>query len=187
MMRIRHAGKKDAVDAAYLIHYAIKDIAEALTGETEPEKIRDVLICYFEQDVNRLSYQNCLVMEEKETVIGLVIAYHGDQDEALDEPIVERLRRIKRDSSLTVDKEADPGDFYIDTLCVNPEHQGKRIGTKLIQAAEQEAYRKGYDRISLNAEQYNEGAIKLYSRLGFVTEKVIDINGHDYNYMVKQL
>ncbi|MGE8203309.1 GNAT family N-acetyltransferase [Heyndrickxia sp. NPDC080065] len=185
-MKCRYAEKNDAKEAAYLIHLAIHDIAESLTGESEQTKIREVLAQLFSQEDNRLSYQNCLVMEVDNNLAGIIIAYAGDDAEALDKPILERLYRKSDESSISLDKEADHGDYYLDTVSVKPEYQGKRIGTLLIQEAEKLASRKGYNRVSLNVAEDNPRAKQLYIKLGYNKVKVIEINGHEYDYMVKQ-
>lgn len=186
-MNSRPAEKKDAEEVAYLIHLAIQDIADKLTGEKENGKILEVLSQLFQQEDNRLSYQNCLVMEADNKVGGVIITYSGDNADALDRPIIERLRRISEDNNLTLDKEAEQGDYYIDTVSINPDLQGKRIGTLLIQAAEKAAKKRGYVRTSLNVAHDNPRANRLYIRLGYRKVKVIQINGHDYDYMVKSL
>ena len=75
--------------------------------------------------------------------------------------------------------------FYIDTLCVDPAFRGQGIGTELIQFAEQYAKENGYERISLVVEQNNTKAQKLYTKLGYIEEKKIMINHHQYEYRVK--
>ena len=57
------------------------------------------------------------VSEHDGQVSGLIIAYHGKDAESLDEPIVKRLRMKMKDPSVTLDKEAEMKDFYLDTLC----------------------------------------------------------------------
>lgn len=184
-MNCRPAEKRDAKEAAYLIHLAIKDIADTLTGETETEKIRNELAQMFSQENNRLSYQNCLVMEEDDQVIGLAIAYAGDDAEALDKPIIDRLMKKTGKNSIQLDKETKPGDYYIDTVSVHPDGQGKGIGSTLFKEVEKLAKIKGFQQTSLNVADDNPRAKKLYTKLGYIKEKVIEINGHEYDYMIK--
>jgi ribosomal protein S18 acetylase RimI-like enzyme len=186
-MQIRKAVPDDAAKAAVLIREAIKDIAEALTGEKTKERILGVLQMYFRQDVNRLSYRNCIVVTENGALSGIIVAYHGRDVDELDRPINERLRSISGNSEFTVEKESEREDYYIDTLCVNTEYRGRGNGAKLIEAAEQEAKRNGFNRMSLNVEKDNARARLLYQKLGYKYKKVITINDHSYDYMVKIL
>ncbi|WP_185148023.1 GNAT family N-acetyltransferase [Peribacillus simplex] len=186
-MYIRKATPEDADKAAILTRLAIKEIAEVLTGETEEERILYVLADLFRKSGNRISYENTFVSEHDGQVSGLIIAYHGKDAESLDKPIVKRLRTKMKDPSVTLDKEAEMKDFYLDTLCVDPNFQGKGIGSALIQYVEGYAKQKGYPRVSLVVENENEGANRLYSRLGYEEMKTITISGHDFGYMVKEI
>ncbi|PLS16999.1 N-acetyltransferase [Bacillus sp. M6-12] len=184
-MIIRNAKPVDAEAAAVLILSAIKDIAEALTGETAELEILRVLRDYFKREKNRLSYRNSIILETKGEIAGIVIAYHGSEAEQLDAPIRSRLKQKMQNA--VVDKEAEVTDYYLDTLCVAHQHRGKRMGTMLIAAAEEKGRRLGYATIALNVEKDNERARSLYSRLGYKFRKVILINHHNYDYMVKNL
>ncbi|MED3654953.1 GNAT family N-acetyltransferase [Heyndrickxia sporothermodurans] len=186
-MECRLAMKSDAKEAADYIHLAIHDIAEALTGEKETEKIREVLSELFRQENNRLSYQNSIVAEIDGKVAGILIAYSGDDAVELDKPILERLKRIGKSHVEPFDNEADKGDYYIDTVSVVPDFQGRGIGTFLIQSVEQVAKDKGFTRVSLNVAEDNPGAKRLYEKLGYMKEKNIMINGHEFDYMVKSV
>lgn len=184
---IRKATQDDATVTAPLIRLAIQDIAEALTGEVKEERILEVLADFFRQKRNRLSYENCFVFDMDGLVIGLILCYFGGEAAELDEPLAARLRMVKNDPSLTIEKEADIEDFYLDTLCVESAYSGQGIGTALIQFAEQYAKEKGYARISLVVEQNNFKAQQLYTKLGYSPVKMIVIHHHQYEYRVKSL
>lgn len=186
-MKTRRATPDDAAEAACLIREAIKDIAEALTGEKDEETILEVLRQYFQQDVNRLSYRNCIVSLEEDEMSGIIVAYHGSEADELDLPINERLRKVSGEPAITVEREAEPEDYYIDTVSVKSAFRGKGIGTKLMEAAEHEAETRGHRRISLIVEKSNINAKKLYERLGYHSVKIMTINHHSYDYMVKML
>jgi len=186
-MKIRQAVKEDALQAAELIYYAIDDIAESLTGKTDPVEIIQSLADLFRSEKNRISYQNTIIADINGVVVGLAVTYSGDEAPGLDTLIVERLKKVTGQSDVSLDPEAEAGDYYIDTLSVNPEYQGQGIGTQLILETQKIAKQKGYNRISLNVSHDNPNARKLYSKLGFKKEKVIQINGHPYDYMVKFL
>ena len=186
-MIIRKATVEDAEKAAILIRFAIKEIAETLTGETKEDKILAVLGEFFRSSGNRMSYENTLVCEHDGQVAGLIIAYHGKDAEALDEPIAERLRRKKKDPSIKIDKEAEMEDFYLDTISVDPDFRGKGIGTSLIHHMEELGLEKGYPRISLIVEDVNPNAGRLYKRLGYEKTKMITVSDGEFAYMVKEL
>ena len=183
---IRKATVQDKHHAAILIHEAIHDIANTLTGETENDKILKTLAEYFSQGHNRLSYQNTIAITEEGRIAGIIIAYHGKEADQLDEPIRSHLLK-KTGRNIVIDKEADIGDYYIDTVSVYPEFSGKGLGTKLIQAACDVARENGYPTVALNVFRDNSRARKLYERLGFEPVKTIMINREEYDYMVKSV
>jgi len=186
-LKFRGAVKKDAKKAAELIHIAITDIAEQLTGQTKKENIRATLSQFFREENNRLSFQNMIVADIFDKVVGIIITYPGEDAPRFDEPILKRLRKKRRNENIFLDKEAEEDDFYVDTICVDDHFRGYGIGTMLLKEAEKVARQKGYSKVSLNVAQDNFTAKKLYQRNGYLKEKVIQINKHHYDYMVKTL
>lgn len=186
-LQFRPALKKDSKAAAELIHIAIGDIAEKLTGQTKTENVTKTLADFFREENNRLSYVNTIVADVLDEAAGIVITYPGEDASTLDEPLLNRLRAKRRNENITFDKEADEGDFYIDTLCVHERYRGYGIGTALLREAEKAAKQRGYSRISLNVDRNNPYAKKLYESLGYKEQKIIQINKHPFDYMVKIL
>lgn len=184
-MTIRPAVREDAKQAARLLYDALHDVAHQLTGEASEQDAVSVLEQYFAAEQGRLSYQQAIVMEEEGEAAGVIVVYGGDQIGELDQPILERLRSMKNDPNLTLDKESDEDEYYIDTLSVSPKFSGKGIGTKLIHAAEERAKERGYAKIAMAVVTDNSRAYSLYLHLGYEVDKEIMINGHVYYHMVK--
>lgn len=64
-----------------------------------------------------------------------------------------------------------PRDFLaIVDFVVLPEHRGKGVGERLLEAAEEEARRLGVAALDLNVAAPNEGARRFYERHGFRTD-----------------
>ncbi|WP_028551392.1 GNAT family N-acetyltransferase [Paenibacillus sp. UNC451MF] len=184
---IRLAQPADAPAAVKLIYQAIKDIGFQLTGAETEQEVLERLTRFFQTEGNRFSYTNLLVKVVDSEVAGMILCYHGSQAEEIDSPILEQLRLIKKDPGLTLDKEADDDEYYIDALAVFPEWGGRGFGTELIHAAEEHGRQLGYDKIALNVEQYNEKACALYKKLGYAADKETEINKHTYFHMIKKL
>ncbi len=67
---------------------------------------------------------------------------------------------------------ADHTTCYIDDLCVDKRHRGKKIGTALYEAAQSYAKEKGCKDITLNVWTLNESAVKFYENLGLKPRKI---------------
>lgn len=76
----------------------------------------------------------------------------------------------------------DP-DGYITTLWVQPEARGQRIGTQLIERACALMKEQGKTFLGLSVHKKNEGAQRLYLRLGFQAYTPHD----DYTQYIKVL
>jgi ribosomal protein S18 acetylase RimI-like enzyme len=66
---------------------------------------------------------------------------------------------------LTVD---DEEGFLIDNVAVDPSHRGKGLGKALLEFAEAEALRAGFDSIHLYTHEKMTENLALYSRIGYV-------------------
>lgn len=67
---------------------------------------------------------------------------------------------------------ADHTELYIDDLCVDENHRGKKIGTAIYEAVLRYArLRKCYN-VTLNVWSCNENAMKFYESLGLKPQKV---------------
>jgi ribosomal-protein-alanine N-acetyltransferase len=60
-------------------------------------------------------------------------------------------------------------EMHINNVAIRPEHRGQGIGTTLLQHVFGEAARLGARRATLEVRASNEGARRLYERLGFYT------------------
>ncbi|MBJ6360973.1 GNAT family N-acetyltransferase [Paenibacillus sp. GCM10012307] len=162
----------EGMDLFVLNHYSREVITEGLS-----EAVAD-------QD-NKFSHRNVLVKEQEGRVAGIVIAYDGSREFELHDRLIAILRRCFLRESFESDREADRGEWYIDMLCVDKSNRGQGIGTKLLEAAETYGAKKGFAIVSLNVEQDNSGARRLYEALGYQEIKQIMIADHEYAHMVK--
>jgi len=65
---------------------------------------------------------------------------------------------------LTVDDEG----FLIDNVAVDPSHRGRGLGRALLEFAEAEAWRAGFDSIYLYTHEKMTENLAIYSKLGYV-------------------
>ena len=85
---------------------AIGDIAFVLTGTTDSQEAASILNDFFEQEDNRISYQNALVMEEEGKLVGVAIYYDGAKARELDVPLERAAAEKSGDSNYSIPTES---------------------------------------------------------------------------------
>jgi ribosomal protein S18 acetylase RimI-like enzyme len=187
MVNIRAAKKEDAQTAIPLFITVYSGFANTLAGSISEQDVLAIMVRLFEAEENRLSHQNTLVAEAEQGIVGMLLAYHGSQADMLDRPLVECMRSVCNNPALMLDSEAGEDEFYIDTVVVAPACANQGIGTALMGAVEKWAQRLHYNKLSLNVYHANEGARRLYLRLGYSVSEEIGIADRRYFHMVKYL
>jgi ribosomal protein S18 acetylase RimI-like enzyme len=189
---IRPAVPSDASEAIPLILNAIGSIAFILTGTTDRQETGFILDQAFRQQGNRVSYENALVLEDSSEqpsreVVGVALIYDGSIARTLDEPLEKVAIQKSGLSDYRIPTEAEPSEFYLDTISVDPKCQGRGFGRDLIEASCDEARKFGRDRIGLLVDIDNSGAKRLYDRLGFRAQGRKEIGGYEYFHMTRNL
>jgi ribosomal protein S18 acetylase RimI-like enzyme len=190
---IRPAISDDAHEAVPLILEAIGSIVFVLAGTKILAEAMSILESFFEQENNRVSYKNTLVIEELETrigdrtIVGVAISYDGTLARKLDEPLEEAARLKCGLSDYSIPTEAEPDEFYLDTVSVNRNYQGQGIGRQLIEAVCEEGRRLGRNRVGLLVDVTNSDAKRLYERLQFRVDKQRELAGEKYFHMIRDL
>ena len=184
-MILRHATPIDAPWAAPLIQATIGGIGWALTGEDGDPGAVSVLSALFPRPGHRLSFEQALVAEEDGTPLGLAVSYPGDGAEGLDDPYRARLRDLGQPS--IIQTEAQPDEWYLDTLATRPEARGRGVGSALVEAVAKRAREAGHARLGLLVEPANDGARRLYARLGFMEAGRRTVAGHAFLHLVRPL
>ncbi|MBO9585049.1 MAG: GNAT family N-acetyltransferase [Flavobacterium sp.] len=165
-MNIRKAEKTDAGNIAPILLLAMEDIIYKFIAKEDYASAKDFLQYFIERENNQYSYQNCFVAEENNEIIGAVNIYNGTDIEALRAPIVEYVRK-NHNPEFDPEFETRAGEFYIDSLGVNPNHQGKGIGSKLLQFLIEKYVHENNETLGLLVEEGNPLAKNLYLKLGF--------------------
>lgn len=77
--------------------------------------------------------------------------------------------------------------LLLDNIAVAPEQQGRGVGRVLLEFAEAEARRRGFDAVHLYTHELMTENIALYSRIGYVETRRVTEKGFDRVYMRKAL
>lgn len=137
----------------------------------------------------RYSLGRTLVAEEDGAVVGMLTSYSAEDEDSIDSPLEQYYAEVGLPASTKIftDREAQPNEWYIDSLAVAPAFQGHGIGGSLLDAAPELARKNGYKKISLNVDQTNPGAKHLYVKKGFETLNEMTIGDHLYDHMIKNV
>jgi ribosomal protein S18 acetylase RimI-like enzyme len=173
-MIIRKASLKDSQNITTLLLLAMEDIVYKFINETNYNKAHAFLLHFVEQENNQYSYQNCLVVEENKQIIAAVNLYDGAKLNEWRAPIIQYIQ-THFNANFDPEDETESGEFYIDTLGVNPNQQGKGIGSKLLLFLINQYVTQNQQTLGLLVDEKNPNAKKLYLKLGFkvVGEKIL--------------
>lgn len=118
---------------------------------------------------------------------GATIAYDGGGYAKRRITTFQMLRDIVGLDLTAQDDEAEPGEFYIDTLAVVSAFRRQGIGTELLRHSIAEARARGLAYATLAVHPDNLRAQALYKSLGFERDKDIFIFGETYWKMRRPL
>lgn len=126
-------------------------------------------------------------VERSRNVVGVALIYDGSIARALDEPLEKAAAQKSGLPDYRIPTEAEPSEFYLDTVSVDPKCQGRGFGRDLIEASCEHARKLGRNRIGLLVDLGNFAAKRLYERLEFRVESRKQIAGYEYFHMVRDL
>ncbi len=124
--------------------------------------------------------------EKDNQIVGLILAYNSNDVKKLDAPILEHLKS-KNIYLNSFDKECFENEFYIDTVSVNENFQGKGIAKELFSFIEKKAKELGFKKVSLLVDFENPKALALYEKIGFKKNTILEVSNHSYHHMIKMV
>lgn len=187
---IRQAEKKDIEAIVPLIMMILRDMELPLLAELGEDKVSDMMseACLIEG--YRYYYKRAIVLtNEQEKVCGVAFGYLHRDEKEIDQAwdiIMNRYGYIEQ-QPLFSDKETFPGEWYLDTLVVDPSEQGHGYGTQLLEAVGAFAIQAGSHIVGLNVDVQNPRARQLYERVGFEAVGEMMISNHCYTHMQKEV
>ena len=163
-MLIRKAKFTDSPIIIEHIFLAMEDIIYEFIGMKDSEKAKAFLHHFVEKENNQYSYTNCYVAEIENEIVGTINIYDGAELETLRQPIVQYIRK-HYNVDFSPENETEKGEWYIDTIGVNPMYQGQGIGTKLLKFVIEKYAINNQQTLGLLVDKPK--AEKLYLSLGF--------------------
>jgi GNAT superfamily N-acetyltransferase len=160
---VRPARRDDSTDIARLFLISSDGLAAYIWSKSDApgRSLIEIGAARYAREGVAFSYQNCLVAEQDGRVVGMVHSF----------PMLDPRRPgdIETDPVLRPYSELeDYGSLYISGVACRPEAHGRGVGTRLLGECELRARRLGLRRLSLICFERNEGAMRLYRRLGYV-------------------
>lgn len=181
---IRPAVPSDSKKVAKLIVQAMDDLALKFCNSEHPDTAIPVFEHFFCLTENQYSFKNTLVYENENGVVGAVGAYDGAKLETYRTPFFDYLSENFGLTNFNPEPETESGEFYLDTISVDPNAQGKGIGKILIIAAIDWAKKLGHKRVGLLVDVNNGRALNLYQKMGFQVKEEKLFMGGLYHHMV---
>lgn len=109
------------------------------------------------------SYRNAHILESGNAVIGMVIGYRlNDPYDPGDTASTPEAFRPAIELEALV-----PGSWYVNVVAVHSEYRGQGFGSRLLKHASELARRAGSTTMSIIFESNNQGAYRLYQKLGY--------------------
>src|SRR5918996_6165284 len=138
---------------------------------------------------------------DAQAVAALVDAAYGHYVERIGfppRPMLDDYAQVIRDNRVTVAEteetivgaivlNADDEGFFIDNVAVHPSQHGRGVGKALLEFADAEARRAGFDSIYLYTHEKMTENISLYSRIGYEEYDRRPQEGFSLVYMRKPL
>ena len=164
-LRLRPARKDDAEALARLIDIAGEGFGMYLWSQAAKpgETALEIGKRRAQREEGGFSYRHATIAEVDRRVAGLLLGYRLPEPYVLGDisGLPEMVRPL-------VELEAEaPGTWYVNALAAFPEYRGRGIGTRLLKEAELLAIEVGAPGLSLIVADQNEGAKRLYSRMGY--------------------
>ena len=187
-VHFRPAGKQDCGDIARLYAISSDGVANYVWSTlAEPgEDPADVGRRRYEREDTQFSYRNCTIAEVDGATAGMLVAFPINVDpeaEPETDPVLAPFSKLENDDS-----------YYICGVALFERYRGNGIGSHFMRLAEEKANALGLEKTSLIVFEQNQGAKRLYERIGYketarekvVPHPLIHVDG-DAILMVKQL
>lgn len=136
---------------------------------------------------SQYSYTNTIVAADADdSIMGMLVAYDGSQLLELRQAFIDGARKAFGIDHSGMKAETQPGEYYLDSLCVAPDHRHKGIASALLKHAIEQGRQKGLP-AALLVDKGNPKAEALYRRLGFVYVNDTEWGGHAMRHLVHPL
>lgn len=163
---IRKAIPQDAEAIASCLLLAMDTIVYEFIGRNDAKEALKFMSHFIGQTQNQYAFSNCWVAQENERIIAAINIYNGAELKTLRQPILDYISETYN-RELYLEDETQEGEFYIDTLGVTLDQQGKGTGSKLLKFIIDKIVIEEQKTLGLLVDHDNPKAKSLYLKLGF--------------------
>lgn len=136
-------------------------------------------------DRSMYSWKNSLIATADGSPVGCLISYRGDDYDYMRQYTWRRLWGHEYDETIAATPpEAEAGEYYLDSLAIDPAWRGRNIGKRLMLAAIERGKALGYQRFSLLVSLNKPRLLEYYRSLGFKIVSQVAFFGHQYHKMI---
>jgi ribosomal protein S18 acetylase RimI-like enzyme len=162
---IRPATKRDALHMAALADIAGHGMPAWVWSQSREkgQSIIEVGRARAMREEGSFSYRNAHMLEADGEIAAMLLGYR--QPDAMEPDDTSDMHEVFR--AMTELEAEAPGSWYVNILGVFPEYRGRGFGRELLARAEAVAQAAGAGQMSLIVESENEGAWRLYERIGY--------------------
>lgn len=181
---IRQATLTDIPSILPLITIIWHDMSHPLLDLVDTQTFYNIMTDLMSHENSKFSYKNALVCDNN-GIQGVLYHYDGALENTLNHYLIDYMTQHfphLDTSTLHVDNETFPNEWYIDSVVVDSHFRGRGVGSSLIKHVINT--KKDTHIITLNCEYDNSNAYALYTKLGFKHLSDITFLGHKYRHMI---
>ncbi|RYF19360.1 MAG: N-acetyltransferase [Flavobacteriales bacterium] len=181
---IRKATPNDADSIIDLMLLAMGDLPYKFANTKDKNIAFELLKKFILEKENQYSLENIFVAVQDDKIAGTITAYDGGKTEILRKRFFDYISTTFHNKAFEMELESEAGEFYIDTLSVDPKFQGQGIGKILINTVISQAKSLGFEKVGLLVSSTNPNAKRLYEKVGFKVVGYKNLLGTAHEHLV---
>lgn len=173
-------------DAPFIAKTVLAAMGLGTMGPDAEEDPALVAICKMEDTL--YSYRNSLIAKVEGKNAGCLVAYPGDIYEESRKKTFALIGKIRgKELEAGTEMETFPGEYYLDSVAVEPEFRGYRLAERLMEEGFARAKESGSGRIGLIADNHRDWLRRYYEGMGFRESEHMLFFGEEYVRMYREL
>ncbi|WP_462155773.1 N-acetyltransferase family protein [Lactiplantibacillus plantarum] len=188
MMEIRTAQPQDSAQIAPLIAMIYRDMEMPVLKNVSEADLLAMLTELYQRPANLDGLAQTFVAVMDHKIVGVAFGHLAKNEVAVNDLLrTTSGHHAGFEAPLELGGGTRPNEWYLSMLAVDPQAQGHGVGSALLEALPGLVGQLGATKLSLNVDDGNPRAAKLYHRHGFVPDGQLMIGTHPYQHLVKPL